>query len=51
MNTQANPIETEVEGEGQLAAGFLFASFKNTILIYAAKRFFYLYTFFNQLGA
>ena len=30
MNTQANPIETEVEGEGQLEAGFLFASFKNT---------------------
>ncbi|WP_299212613.1 hypothetical protein [uncultured Dokdonia sp.] len=30
MNTQANPIETEVEEQGQLEAGFLFASFKNT---------------------
>lgn len=30
MNTQANPIENDVEGEGQLEAGFLFASFKNT---------------------
>lgn len=30
MNTQANPIEIETEGEGQLDAGFLFASFKNT---------------------
>ncbi len=30
MNTQANPIEIETDGEGQLDAGFLFASFKNT---------------------
>ncbi|MFC4635687.1 hypothetical protein ACFO3O_17380 [Dokdonia ponticola] len=30
MNTQANPIEIETDGQGQLEAGFLFASFKNT---------------------
>ena len=29
MNTLADPIETEVEGQGRLEAGFLFASFKN----------------------
>ncbi len=30
MNTQANPTEFETDGQGQLDAGFLFASFKNT---------------------
>jgi len=29
MNTQAEVIETEVDGQGSLSAGFLFASFKN----------------------
>ncbi|GGG36061.1 hypothetical protein GCM10011344_41190 [Dokdonia pacifica] len=30
MNTQANPIEFETDAGGELDAGFLFASFKNT---------------------